>query len=196
MPGGHEVWQRPISGAEVRRRIDCIHRRYHATLSGLMRAAREAHGHALLIDLHSMPPLSSSSAGQKAPQIVLGDRFGRSCSMRLMTLVADVLVGHGFDTAQNHPYAGDHMVERHGRPSDDLYAMQIEVDRSLYLDAALDLPGPGLADHHLHTRTGPGEPADHRRLLIADRGPGCQRFLDVRDGGAGDAGVEAEKRTL
>jgi N-formylglutamate amidohydrolase len=145
LPGAYELWQRPIGWDEVRRRIDLIHRPYHAALSGLMRAAREAHGHALLIDLHSMPPLSPPAAGQKAPGIVLGDRFGRCASARLMTLAADVLAGHGFVAAQNHPYAGDHMVERHGRPADDLYAMQVEVDRSLYLDAALDRPGPGLA---------------------------------------------------
>ena len=144
LPGAHELWHRPVSWEEVRRRIDLIHRPYHARLSSLMRAAREAHGHALLIDLHSMPPLSPPAPGRDAPRLVLGDRFGRSSSARLMTLAADVLAGHGFDAAQNHPYAGDHMVERHGRPPEDLYAMQVEVDRSLYLDAALDRPGPGL----------------------------------------------------
>ena len=145
LPGAYELWQRPIGWDEVRRRIDMIHRPYHATLGQLMRAAREVHGHAVLIDLHSMPPLPPPAAGQEAPHMVLGDRFGRAASARLMTLAADVLAGHGFRTVQNHPYAGDHMVERHGRPGDDLYALQVEVDRSLYLDAALDQPGPGLA---------------------------------------------------
>ena len=145
LPGAYELWQRPIGWDEVRRRIEMIHRPYHAMLGQMMRAAREVHGHAVLIDLHSMPPLPPPAAGQEAPQVVLGDRFGRAASARLMTLAADVLAGHGIRTAQNHPYAGDHMVERHGRPADDLYALQVEVDRSLYLDDALDQPGPGLA---------------------------------------------------
>ena len=144
LPGAHELWQRPIGWDEVRRRIDTIHRPYHAQLGALMRAAREAHGHAVLIDLHSMPPLPPSAAGRAAPQVVLGDRFGRAASARLMTLAADVLAGHGIVAAQNHPYAGDHMVERHGCPADDLYAIQVEVDRSLYLDDRLEEPGPGL----------------------------------------------------
>ncbi|HEX7743109.1 MAG TPA: N-formylglutamate amidohydrolase [Sphingobium sp.] len=145
LPGAYELWRQPIAWDEVRRRIDMIHRPYHATLARLMRAAREAHGHAVLIDLHSMPPLPPPAAGQAPPAVVLGDRFGRAASERLMTLAADVLAGHGMATAQNHPYAGDHMVERHGRPDHDCYALQVEVDRSLYLDAALDGPGPGLA---------------------------------------------------
>lgn len=145
LPGAYELWQRPIAWDEARRRIDLIHRPYHAMLAQLMRAAREVHGHAVLIDLHSMPPLPPPAAGQDAPDLVLGDRFGRAASTRLMTLAADVMEGHGLRTAQNHPYAGDHMIERHGRPADDLYALQVEVDRSLYLDAALDQPGPGLA---------------------------------------------------
>lgn len=144
LPGAYELWQRPMTWDEARRRIDFIHRPWHATLGELMRAAREVHGHAVLIDLHSMPPLSPPAAGQPAADVVLGDRFGRAASTRLMTLAADVLEGHGLSAAQNHPYAGDHMIERHGRPANDLYALQVEVDRSLYLDAALDRPGPGL----------------------------------------------------
>src|SRR3546814_19846863 len=62
-----------------------------------------------------------------------------------MALAAGVATAHGIAVAQNHPYAGDHMVERHGRPMHGLYAIQVECDRSLYLDDAMDQPGPGLA---------------------------------------------------
>lgn len=144
MPGAPELWRGPIAWAEVRRRIEEVHRPYHAALAELMRTARDLYGHAILIDLHSMPPLPPPAAGQKPARLVLGDRFGRSASTRLMTLVADIAAGQGVATAQNHPYAGDHMIDRHGRPDRDLHAMQLELDRSLYLDDALDRPGPGL----------------------------------------------------
>lgn len=144
MPGANELWRTPLPWTEVQRRIASIHRPYHAALARLMQAAREAHGHAILIDLHSMPPLPQATAERAAPAVVLGDRFGRSASARLMTLAADVAAGHGVVTALNHPYAGDHMIERHGRPAHAIHALQLEVDRSLYLDAALDAPGPGL----------------------------------------------------
>ncbi|QGP80035.1 N-formylglutamate amidohydrolase [Sphingobium sp. CAP-1] len=145
LPGAHELWQRPMAWAEAQRRIETLHRPYHAAIAQLMAAARQAHGHAILIDLHSMPPLPPPAAGQAAPALVLGDRFGRSASTRLMTLAADVAEGHGLHVAQNHPYAGDHMIERHGRPDQGMHAIQIEVDRSLYLDVALERPGPGVA---------------------------------------------------
>jgi N-formylglutamate amidohydrolase len=145
LPGAHELWQRPMRWAEAQRRIESAHRPYHAAVAGLMNAARQAHGHAILIDLHSMPPVPPPAAGQSAPGLVLGDRFGRSASTRLVTLAADVAESRGITVAHNHPYAGDHLIERHGRPDQALHAMQVEVDRTLYLDAALEQPGPGLA---------------------------------------------------
>lgn len=145
LPGAQELWRGPMRWAEARRRIDALHRPYHAMLNRMMTAARQAHGHAILIDLHSMPPLPAIG-GRPAPAMVLGDRFGRSASARLMTLAADVAIGHGLTPAQNHPYAGDHILDRHGRPDRDMHAIQVEIDRSRYLDVTLNRPGPGVAD--------------------------------------------------
>ncbi|MEC7932355.1 MAG: N-formylglutamate amidohydrolase, partial [Pseudomonadota bacterium] len=124
---------------------ETLHRPYHAAFAHRLRAARDAHGHAILIDLHSMPPLPPAGAGQAPPGVVLGDRFGRSASTQLMALAAEIVESHGVSVAQNHPYAGDHLIERHGNPDRGLHALQIEIDRRLYLDAALEQPGPGVA---------------------------------------------------
>jgi len=145
LPGAHELWRGPMRWAEARHRIETLHRPYHAAIDQLMGAARDAHGHAILIDIHSMPPLAPIGAGQPAPGIVLGDRFGRSASGQLMTLAADVAAGQCLTVAQNHPYAGDHLIDRHGRPEHGLHALQVEIDRVLYLDATLERPGPGVA---------------------------------------------------
>lgn len=145
LPGVAELWRTPLPWEEVERRIETVHRPYHRALDALLNAARETHGHAILVDLHSMPPLPPPGAGQMTPALVLGDRFGRSASGRLMALADDVAAGLGFVVAQNHPYAGDHMIERHGRPDHAIHAMQVEVDRAFYLDMGLDAPGPGLA---------------------------------------------------
>ncbi len=145
LQGAGDLWRAPIPWAEVERRIHMIHRPYHAALAGMMATAHAAHGHAILIDLHSMPPLPLAANGDPAPDLVLGDRFGRSAAGRLVTLAADIAASRGFVSAQNHPYAGDHLLERHGRPDAGFHALQIEIDRTLYLDAALEGPGPGLA---------------------------------------------------
>lgn len=144
LPGASELWQRPMPWSEARRRIDLFHRPYHAMLGRLMANARRAHGHAVLIDLHSMPPLPLA-VGRGAPSVVLGDRFGRSASHRMMALAAEIAGSHGLSVGQNHPYAGDHIIERHGRPDRALHAIQLEIDRALYLDPALDQPDVGLA---------------------------------------------------
>lgn len=144
MPGAHDLWLKPLPWADVQRRIDSVHRPYHETIARMMRAARDVHGHAILLDLHSMPPLPPPGAGRPAPGLVLGDRFGRSASARLTMLAADVVAGHDMIAALNHPYAGDYLIDRHSCPEQGMHAIQLEIDRALYLDAALDRPGPGL----------------------------------------------------
>lgn len=144
LPGAAELWTRPMPWAEAERRIEAVHRPYHAAIADRMRRARNLHGQSVLIDLHSMPPLIDPLARGAQPALVFGDRFGRSAASRLVALAAEVARAHSLPVANNHPYAGDHLIERHGRPDRGMHAIQIEIDRSLYLDAALDLPGPGL----------------------------------------------------
>lgn len=145
LQGAGELWHGPIDWHDVARRIETVHRPYHRALAGLLARARDGFGHAILLDIHSMPPLSAAPGGGPPVRIVLGDRFGRSAAGRLTALAADLCRGRGVAVAQNHPYPGNHLLDRHGRPEQGLHALQVEVDRGLYLDDALDRPGPGLA---------------------------------------------------
>ena len=133
-----DLWRRRFGAAEVAARIAEDYRPYHDALAAMLVAARARFGIAVLIDLHSMPPI-----GQQA-QIVLGDRFGQSCASRFMARLETVAVADGVRTAINTPYAGGHILERHAAPASGIHAVQIEFDRTLYLDRALDRPGPGL----------------------------------------------------
>lgn len=144
LPGVGDLWTGPLEWADVEQRVESCHRPYHAAIAALMRETRDRHGHAILIDVHSMPPLPPTE-DRRRPQIVVGDRFGRSAAPRLSALVADLCAGRGLAVAQNHPYAGHYLVERHGRPEREMHALQIEIDRSLYLDIARDRITPGLA---------------------------------------------------
>jgi N-formylglutamate amidohydrolase len=143
LQGVGELWLDRLEWGDLFSRIETFHRPYHAALERLMRTAYENHGHAILLDVHSMPPLQASNSGVP-PRVVLGDRFGRSASSRLLTLAGDLCAGRGVLAAQNHPYPGNYLIERHGRPEQGLHALQLEIDRSLYLDSALDEPGPEL----------------------------------------------------
>lgn len=139
-----ELWRKPIAHADVSARLASYHDPYHRELGRALQTLKSRFGCALLIDLHSMPPLPPEG-GAAPPRIVLGDRFGRSAEGPLCDLALSVLRGSGFEVALNHPYAGGYVLDRHGRPARGIHALQIEVDRSLYLGADLKTPGEGLA---------------------------------------------------
>jgi N-formylglutamate amidohydrolase len=136
-----EIWRAPLDADDVEARIKAHYRPWHETLAALLIATRDKFGGALLIDLHSMPPLE----GAQPPDIVIGDRFGRSASPQLTAGAEAIVTGAGFKAAVNAPYAGGHALDRHARPAEGIHALQLEFDRRTYLDPALDQPGPGLA---------------------------------------------------
>jgi len=136
-----DIWRHRLSGEEVTARIHADHRPYHAALAAALAAARQRFGVAVLLDVHSMPPLGPAGT---APRIVLGDRFGRSAASRFLSRLEGVARAHGIACAVNAPYSGGHILDAHADPRMSIHAIQIEFDRTLYLDAALDQPGPGL----------------------------------------------------
>ena len=137
--GAGELWRRKLDSEEVTARIAEDHRPYHAALHAALERARATFGVAVLLDVHSMPSLPDGA------QIVLGDRFGKSAAARFVSRLESETMIAGLPCALNMPYAGGHILERHGAPARGIHAIQVEFDRALYLDAALDAPGPGLA---------------------------------------------------
>jgi N-formylglutamate amidohydrolase len=138
-----DIWHSPISLMALEHRIATVHRPYHRAIAAAMDRAVAQFGAAVLIDLHSMPPLPRSGAAP-SPNLVIGDRFGRSCSGRLSAHTARLANALGLISAFNVPYAGGFILDRHGQPARQRHAIQIEIDRSLYLDASLRSPGPGV----------------------------------------------------
>ena len=139
VPGAGEIWRRKFEGEEVAGRILHDYRPYHTALSMALKRAHARYGVAVLLDLHSMPPL-----GRGLPQIVLGDRFGRAAATRFVQRLEDVATKAGIPAALNSPYAGGHILDRHAKPAGGIHAIQVEFDRSLYLNATLDQTGNGL----------------------------------------------------
>lgn len=128
------LWKRPIDADALNWRLESFHRPFHSALADELVAARNRFGHAVLIDLHSMPAIPAGQPGHGA-RIVIGDHFGTTAANWLVDLVMasaerlDEIVSH------NQPYAGGHIVRTHGRPAHAIHAVQIEIDRSLYLTA-------------------------------------------------------------
>ena len=126
------LWKRPIDGEGLEWRLESFHRPYHAALTEALTAARHRFGHAILIDLHSMPSIPPGQPGHGA-RIIVGDRFGETASDWLIDRAMASSVRLGEVVTRNQPYAGGHIIRTHGRPGEGVHAVQIELDRSLYL---------------------------------------------------------------
>jgi len=133
---GH-LWRLPITRAELDRRIALAHAPYHAAIERGLDQLAIVHGGALLLDCHSMP----TRRGQA--ELVIGDRHGTSAAPALTDAAARIARAHGWAVALNMPYAGGHVIQRHGRPADHIHALQLEIDRGCYLGADGRTPGPG-----------------------------------------------------
>jgi len=143
---GQEIYARKLNYAEARERIDSVHRPYHLALQGLLSEAQAAHGFAVLIDWHSMPMAAARASGRAgASDIVLGDRFGAACAGTLTRRVEQILESMGYSVARNAPYAGGFTTEHYGTPARRIHALQIEINRGLYLDETSLTPTDGFA---------------------------------------------------
>ena len=140
---GREIRHRPLPRAEAMRRIDDAWRPYHGALEALMDEARGRFGQAILIDVHSMPRAALSHLPGTAPELVLGDRNGHSAGRAFSRRVAAEAAAAGFRIRQNSPFAGAYVLGAHGRPAEQRHAIQIEIDRSLYMDEAAVRPHDG-----------------------------------------------------
>jgi N-formylglutamate amidohydrolase len=140
---GQEIYARKLTFAEANARIDQVHRPYHAALGALVEMARQRFGLAILIDWHSMPSAAAGFTNGRRNDIVLGDRFGAACSPHVARLVELCLREAGYRVARNVPYAGGYTTEHYGRPGGGVHALQIEIDRGLYLNETTLKPSRG-----------------------------------------------------
>jgi N-formylglutamate amidohydrolase len=115
-------------------RIERIYKPYHACLRKLVSRTHANFGMAVLIDCHSMPGNIRLAGSNIRPDVIIGDRYGTSASAEISRAALYLLEELGFTAVCNKPYAGSFITEHYGRPVRSLHALQIEVNRSLYVD--------------------------------------------------------------
>ena len=142
---GQEIYARKLPFEEARRRIENVHTPYHAALARLLGEAHAAHGYAILVDWHSMPAAAARVGGRSGCDMVLGDRFGAACAPLVTQTVERELEAFGYQVARNAPYAGGYTTEHYGRPGRRTHALQIEINRALYLNEVSLQPTAGFA---------------------------------------------------
>jgi N-formylglutamate amidohydrolase len=127
------IYRGRVPVAEALARVAALHRPYHQRLAGLVERTRARFGVAILIDCHSMP---STLAETGSLDIVLGDRFGASAAPWVVEALESTLLARGYRVRRNKPYAGGYITEHYGAPVAGRHAVQIEVNRGLYMDEA------------------------------------------------------------
>jgi N-formylglutamate amidohydrolase len=143
---GEDIYRGRLDFAEARKRIEQIYIPYHRTLSALTNAVLSKAGEVLLVDCHSMPASATAHVAPGAAgtvDVVLGDRFGASCAEDIPALVEERLQHHGLRVLRNKPYAGGFITQNYGAPHRGQHALQIEINRSLYMNETSLQKTPG-----------------------------------------------------
>jgi N-formylglutamate deformylase len=125
---GAEIYRGKLAREDAQARLDQLYKPYHQALAGLMEETKRRFGVAVLIDCHSMPSALS------VPDMVLGDRYGAACAPVLSNRAEAAFTRARFSVARNTPYAGGHTTAQYGRAASGFHALQIEINRALYLD--------------------------------------------------------------
>ncbi|MEM7068568.1 MAG: N-formylglutamate amidohydrolase [Pseudomonadota bacterium] len=131
---GENIYSGRLPAAEALGRISQIYRPYHEKLQNLLARTHVEFGCAILLDMHSMPSSGMTNEREARADIVLGDRFGNSCHAKIINHARNAFRDMGFRVEVNKPYAGGFITQHYGRPLNGLHALQIEINRSLYMN--------------------------------------------------------------
>jgi N-formylglutamate amidohydrolase len=137
-----EIYGAKLPFAEAEKRLETCYRPYHRALAALIAENRERFGGCLLLDCHSMPSVGGhgerdhgrDNGGRNRVDFVLGDCFGASCSEAVTAAVERCLRAEGGNVRRNNPYSGGYVTQHYGRPTEGIQVLQIEINRSAYMD--------------------------------------------------------------
>ncbi len=139
---GKQLYTQALPAREVEKRLSAVYRPYHTKLQQLQTTLRQRHKVLYMIDSHSMPSTGAGKGrslyrGKKTgPDIVLGDCWGSSCDTQFTGLVEETLLAAGFSVKRNTPYSGGFTTTQYGKPAGNTHALQIEINRALYMNEA------------------------------------------------------------
>lgn len=139
---GEEIYRERLGVDDALGRIELLYKPYHRALRRLIHKAHQTFGTVILVDCHSMPSTGISLDEPKRPDIVIGDRYETSCAPQLPNVIDDVMKGLGYSLARNKPYAGGFITEHYGNPASGLHAVQLELNRAVYMDERRRERGP------------------------------------------------------
>jgi N-formylglutamate amidohydrolase len=134
---GQEIYRERIPVDEALSRIETLYKPYHRALRRLITKAHQSWGAVIVVDCHSMPSVGIARDEPRRPDVVIGDRYGTSCGALVASVVEETMAARGYSVGRNKPYAGGFITEHYGNPSSGLHTVQVELNRSIYMDERL-----------------------------------------------------------
>jgi N-formylglutamate amidohydrolase len=142
---GQEIYRERLSVDDGLTRIETLYKPYHRALRRLINRVHQTFGTVVVVDCHSMPSIGVSRDEPRRPDIVIGDRYGTSCAPLLPERVEETMSRLGYSIGRNKPYAGGFITEHYGSPASGLHAIQLELNRAVYMDERRREKGPRFA---------------------------------------------------
>ncbi|NQU72603.1 MAG: N-formylglutamate amidohydrolase [Rhodospirillales bacterium] len=167
---GHDIYRGKLRFADIAERINAYYRPYHRTLRRLIDDTQANFGYCMVIDCHSMPSVGGPmdpDAGHGRADFILGDAFGSTGDKILTETVENTLRAIGHSVTRNKPFSGGYTTRHYGRPAEGVHAVQIEINRGLYMNEATITRGPGMALLQDHLSQVIGALAELGRLDLA-----------------------------
>ncbi len=139
---GQEIYRERLAVEDALSRIETLYKPYHRAFRRLINKVHQTFGTVIVVDCHSMPSVGVSRDEPRRPDMVIGDRYGTSCAPLLADVVEATMTGLGYSVGRNKPYAGGFITEHYGNPASALHAIQIELNRAIYMDERRRERGP------------------------------------------------------
>jgi N-formylglutamate amidohydrolase len=131
---GQEIYRERLAVEDALLRIETLYKPYHRALRRLINRVHQTFGTVVVVDCHSMPSIGVSRDEPRRPDVVIGDRYGTSCAQLLPDMVEATMSRLGYSVGRNKPYAGGFITEHYGNPASGLHAIQLELNRAIYMD--------------------------------------------------------------
>jgi N-formylglutamate amidohydrolase len=131
---GQEIYRERLGVDDALTRIETLYKPYHRALRRLINRVHQSFGTVVVVDCHSMPSIGVSRDEPRRPDMVIGDRYGTSCAPTLPDRVEETMGRLGYSIGRNKPYAGGFITEHYGNPASGLHAIQLELNRAIYMD--------------------------------------------------------------
>jgi len=139
---GQEIYRERLAVDDALTRIETLYKPYHRALRRLINRVHQSFGTVVVVDCHSMPSIGVSRDEPRRPDVVIGDRYGTSCASLLPDRVEATMSRLGYSVGRNKPYAGGFITEHYGNPASGLHAIQLELNRAIYMDERRREKGP------------------------------------------------------